>query len=45
MHAARRALELGRVVCTLDLPASGNRELIAAGATVISPHDLSALDF
>ncbi len=36
MHAARRALEQGRRVYTLDYSASGNRELIAAGAGVIT---------
>lgn len=45
MHAARRAFELERAVYTLDLPASGNQELIANGATVIHTQDLSALDF
>jgi len=37
MHAARRAREQGRRVCTLDLPASGNRALIDEGADVITP--------
>lgn len=37
MHAARRAVEQGRRVCTLESDASGNRELIAAGAEVITP--------
>jgi DNA processing protein len=35
MHAARRAQEQGRELCTLDLPASGNQQLIAEGARVI----------
>ncbi|MBK8024865.1 MAG: DNA-processing protein DprA [Chloroflexi bacterium] len=37
MHAARRAQELGRGVRTVDLPASGNRDLIAQGARLIDP--------
>ena len=37
MHAAKRAAEQGRRVCTLDFPASGNRALIEAGARVITP--------
>jgi DNA processing protein len=37
MHAARRAREQGRRVCTLDLPASGNRALINEGAGIITP--------
>lgn len=37
MHAARRALDLGRQVYTLDLPAGGNRTLIALGARLIDP--------
>jgi DNA processing protein len=37
MHAARRAREQGRRVCTLDLKASGNRALIDEGAEVITP--------
>lgn len=45
MHAARRALELGRAVCTLDLPASGNRELMALGARVISPDQIDEIAF
>jgi DNA processing protein len=36
MHAARRAIEQGRTLCTLDLPASGNQALIAAGAELLS---------
>jgi DNA processing protein len=39
MHAARRALEQGRALYTLDLPASGNRALIAAGAGVMRVDD------
>ncbi|MDX2139280.1 MAG: DNA-processing protein DprA [Chloroflexota bacterium] len=39
MHAARRALEQGRKLYTLDLPASGNRALIEAGASVVSVSD------
>lgn len=35
MHAARFARAQGRRLYTLDLPASGNRALIAAGAAVI----------
>jgi DNA processing protein len=41
MHAARRALEQGRRLYTLDLPASGNRALIEAGASVVSVNDPS----
>lgn len=40
MHAARRAVEQGRRLYTLESDASGNRELIEAGAAVIGP-DLS----
>ncbi len=43
MHAAKRAQEQGRRVYTLDLPASGNQQLIEDGAIII-PRDL-ALDF
>ena len=43
MYAARRAIEQGRRVYTLDLDASGNRDLIEAGALVLSP-DLSGFD-
>jgi DNA processing protein len=32
MYAARAALAQGRALCALDLPASGNQALIAAGA-------------
>jgi DNA processing protein len=35
MHAARFAQGQGRTIYTLDLPASGNRALIEAGAVVI----------
>ncbi len=35
MHAARRAHEQGRELCTLDLPTSGNQQLIAEGARVL----------
>ena len=38
MHAARWAAEQGRRVYTLDCGASGNRELIAAGAHVLTPN-------
>lgn len=38
MHAARWAVEQGRRVYTLDSGASGNRDLISAGARVISPN-------
>lgn len=37
MHAARRAREQGRRVCTLDLQASGNRALLNEGADAITP--------
>jgi len=37
MHAARRALEYGRTVYTLDLPATGNQALLGMGAQVITP--------
>jgi DNA processing protein len=37
MHAARRAIEQGRRIFTLERGASGNRALIAAGAGVITP--------
>jgi DNA processing protein len=40
MHAARRAIDQGRRVYTLESDASGNRALIEAGASVIKP-DLS----
>ena len=43
MHAARRAVEQGRIVYTLDDDASGNRALIEAGARVIAP-DLAGFD-
>ena len=43
MHAARRAVEQGRRVYTLDSAASGNRALIEAGAGVITP-DLGGFD-
>jgi DNA processing protein len=36
MYAARRAVEQGREVYTLDLGASGNRALIAEGARPLS---------
>lgn len=35
MHAARRAQEQGRELWTLDLPISGNQQLISEGAGVI----------
>jgi DNA processing protein len=35
MHAARRALAQGRALYTLDLPASGNQALLAAGAGMV----------
>lgn len=37
MHAARRAVEQGRRVYTLESGATGNRALIEAGAVVITP--------
>ena len=37
MHAARRAVEQGRRVYTLESEATGNRALIEAGAVVITP--------
>ena len=37
MHAARRAVEQGRRVYTLEDTASGNRALINFGATIITP--------
>lgn len=37
MHAARRALEQGRTVYAVDNAASGNRALLDAGATPITP--------
>src|SRR5262249_272889 len=37
MHAARRAVEHGRRVYTLEDTASGNRALIDSGAGVITP--------
>jgi DNA processing protein len=40
MHAAKRAKEQGRIVYTLDLPATGNQQLIREGAIII-PRDLS----
>ncbi len=43
MYAARRALEQGRPVYTLDLPASGNQALIAGGAQALRP-DLRAVE-
>ena len=43
MHAAKRATEQGRTVYTLDLPATGNQQLIRDGAIII-PRDLS-VDF
>lgn len=43
MHAAKWAKEQGRNIYTLDLPASGNQQLIQDGAIII-PRDLS-LDF
>ncbi len=43
MHAARRAVEQGRRVYTLDYASSGNRALIEAGAGVITP-DLEGFD-
>jgi DNA processing protein len=42
MHAGRFAREQGRRLFTLDLPASGNRALIAAGAVAL-PVDADAL--
>lgn len=40
MHAAKRAKEQGRNIYTLDLPATGNQQLIKDGAIII-PRDLS----
>jgi DNA processing protein len=37
MHAARFAKAQGRAIYTLDLPASGNQQLIAEGAQIIAP--------
>lgn len=37
MHAARRAIDQGRRVYTLDSAATGNRALIEAGAAAITP--------
>jgi hypothetical protein len=37
MHAARRAIDQGRRVYTLDDAATGNRALIDSGATLITP--------
>ena len=37
MHAARRALDQGRRLYTLDLPASGNRALLDLGAQPLDP--------
>lgn len=42
MHAARRAMDLGRAVYALDLPASGNQELIALGAAMIQPEQIAS---
>lgn len=39
MYAARFAKEQGRVVCTFDLPASGNQRLIAEGAVLLRNDD------
>lgn len=36
MHTARFAREQGCPVCTFDLPASGNQQLIAGGAAVLA---------
>ncbi|MCC6615440.1 MAG: DNA-processing protein DprA [Anaerolineae bacterium] len=43
MHAARWAREQGRALYTLDLPASGNRQLIDQGAIALDPFNLQAL--
>jgi DNA processing protein len=43
MHAARFAQRQGRPVYTLDLPASGNQALLAAGALPIAP-DFQTID-
>jgi len=43
MHAARWAREQGRTLYTLDLPASGNQQLIDQGAVPLDPFDLGAL--
>jgi DNA processing protein len=37
MHAARRATDQGRRVYTLDSAATGNRELLGSGASLITP--------
>lgn len=42
MYAARRALEQGRPIYTLDLPANGNQTLLAEGAELL-PLDLDHL--
>ncbi len=39
MYAARFAREQGRIVCAVDLPASGNQRLIAEGAVVLERDD------
>ena len=44
MHAARFAKAQGRRIYTLDLPASGNRALIASGATCL-PVDVAGTDW
>lgn len=41
MHAARRAMEQGRRVYALDLPASGNRWLMANGALPLQRQSLA----
>ncbi|MDL1902937.1 hypothetical protein FBR02_19485, partial [Anaerolineae bacterium CFX9] len=41
MYAARRAMEQGRRVYTLDLPASGNRWLMANGALPLQRQSLA----
>lgn len=45
MHAARRAREQNRRIYTIDLPASGNQQLIREGAAVIDAqlHNLEKL--
>jgi DNA processing protein len=39
MHAARRAEKQGKKVFALDIPASGNQELLQNGATPLSIHE------
>jgi predicted Rossmann fold nucleotide-binding protein DprA/Smf involved in DNA uptake len=43
MYAARFARDQGRPIYALDLPASGNRELLSSGATALNL-DLSNME-